>query len=483
MWSRHQTLNKPGLISFLICQPNSRLAALSSLLFFTALSVLGHTSPPESVTIPCATAELKQGLVVESAAKNSEGDKAGLGEGDVILSWTRGDVKGEIESPFDLSEIEIEQEPQGRVTLEGTRGGLKQEWVMGPDNWGIQARPSLPPTLLAVYREGQELAKAGKLSETAERWRAGAAEGEKYQCSWLSPWFLFHAAEVLANARQWKDSNALYQQAIRQAAGASSEVRAQLMQALAGVLEQQSDSANAEKYQQEALKEIQRPGPERLATAAGLDNLGKVADDRGDLAKAQEYFRQALAINEKLAPGSLAVAKSLHGLGSVADERGDLIKADEYNSQALEIRKKVAPGSLTVAESLNNLGEVADDRGDLAEAEEYYRKALEIRKRLAPDSLAVEGSLINLGNIADDRGDPAKAEDYYRQTLEIGKKLAPGSLAVAASLNNLGLVANEFKDLAKAEEYYRQSLEIRKILAPGSLDVGGEPEQPCHGYV
>ena len=463
--------NKPRTISIPISQRNSQLAALFLLSIFSSLCALGLTRPPDRVAIPCATAALKQGVVVESVAKKSEGEKAGLAEGDVILSWTRSDVRGEFESPFDLSKIQTEEEPRGRVILEGTQDGLKRTWAMGPENWGIQVRPSLSSTLLAIYREGIELANAGKLSEAADRWRATAAAGQKSQCSLLSPWFLFHAAEAFANARQWKDASDLYQEAIRSAAGSSPEVRAQILQALARAFEQESDWANAEKYQQEALKEIRRANSESLAVAASLNSLGRIDDDGGHLARAEQYFHQALAICEKLAPGSLAAAKSLHNLGSVADERGDLEKAEEYDHQALEIRQALAPGGLDVAASLHSLGDVADDRGNLAKAESYYRQALDIRNRLAPGTLDAAATLNSLGSIAEDRGDLAKAEDNYRQALDINDKLAPGGLKVAVGLNNLGLVANERGDAAKAEDYYRQALDIRKKLEPDSLDV------------
>jgi CHAT domain-containing protein/Tfp pilus assembly protein PilF len=471
VWSGHKRLNKPGSILVSISHPSSRSVVLVSLLFLAALSVSGETRSPQIVTAPCAATDLKHGLVVEGVAKNSEGEKAGLAEGDIVLSWARGSIQGEIESPFDLSEIEIEQEPRGPVTLEGTRAGLKQAWIIGPDKWDVQTRPNFSSTLLATYLEGQQLAKVGKLRETVERWRAAAVEGQANQCSWLSPWFLSQAAEALANAQQWKDSGALYLEAIAKGAEAGPEVRAQLLQALAGVFERQSDSSSAEKYQQKALKEIEKRGLERLATAASLNRLGRDADDRGDLSGAEAYFHQALAISVKLAPGSLSEARSLHSLGSVADERGDLDKAEEYNRQALDIRTRLTPGSLNVAASLNNLGNVADDRGDLDKAEDYYRQALDIRQELVPASIDVVQSLNSLGNIAADRGNLGKAQDYYGQALEIGKKLAPDSLEVAASLNNLGLVANERGDLAETEDYFRQALEIRKKLAPGSLDV------------
>jgi CHAT domain-containing protein/tetratricopeptide (TPR) repeat protein len=471
MWNGRQTANKVELTTTPMFQSNALWAVVSSLFFLVVPSILGQTRPPEGVTIPCATAELKQGLVVESLTKNSEGEKAGILEGDVIRSWTRVDVKGKIESPFDLSEIETEQEPRGRVTLEGTRGELKQAWVMGPNRWDIQTRPSLPPSLLVIYRDGRDLAKAGKLDEAAERWRVAAAEGRKLQCSWLSPWLLFQAAEVLANARHWKVSDSFYQEATREAAGASSETKAQLLQALAQAFEQQSDWTNSEKYNLEALKEIQRSAPEGLTAAAILNRLGGVADRRGDLSKAEVLFRQALTINKKLAPGSLAVALSLHSLGNVLCDRGDLDKAEEYYHQALEIRERFAPGSLDVTADLNGLGNVAYGRGDLDNAEKYYSQASEMREKLAPGGLDVAMSLNNLGNVAEERGDLAKAEEFHRQALEIRERLAPGSLYVAASLNNLGEVENDRWNLAKAEEYHRHALEIHQRLAPGSLAV------------
>jgi CHAT domain-containing protein/Tfp pilus assembly protein PilF len=451
-------------------------------------------------------------VVVEGVAKNSEGEKAGLAEGDTILSWTRGDANGRISSPFDLTEIETEQEPRGRVTLEGTRGGAMQTWVIGPDRWDIQVRPSLPPDLLTIYREGQELARSGKFSDAEERWRAAAADRRKYQCEWLGPWVLFHGAEALAEVRQWKESDVLYQAAIELAADAGPCVRAQVQRDWAHVFQLRSDLANAVKYYRQADVEIQKSSPESLATADTLNHLGQILIERGDLDKAGQYFSQALeideklasgslavastlnnlgivayergdldqaeehhrqsfAIREKLAPGSLDVAASLNNLGNVADERGNLAKSDQYYQQSLAIRERLAPGSLDVASTLNNLGGEAFERGDLFKAEEYHRQALAIREKLAPGSPAVATSLINLGNVSDGRGDLAQAEEYYARFLAIEEKLAPASLGVALALNNLGVLTWERGDLARAEEYYRQSLAIREKLAPGSLDV------------
>jgi CHAT domain-containing protein/Tfp pilus assembly protein PilF len=415
-------------------------------------------------------AELNHGLVVESVARNFEGEKAGLAEGDIILSWSRGDTKGQIESPFDLSEIEAEQAPRGRVMLEGKRGEATQIWAIGPDKWGIQTRPNLTGSLLDIYLEGQEQATAGKLNDAVARWHA-AAEGRKYLCSWFGPWLLFHASETLANARQWKDASALYQEAVGHGAGVNSEIRAQLLQALSEAFKQQSDWANAEKYQQEALREIQHSGLDSLSGAEGLTNLGNIAKDRGDLNKAEEYYRQGLEIRKRLAPDSLDLAASLNNLGRAAFVQGDLVGAEDYYHQGLEIMKKVAPDSLGMAVSLNGLGNVGYDRGELDKAEEYHRQALEIREKLAPGSLDVTASLNNLGMDLGLSGDLAKAEEYVRQALAIAEKLAPSSLNVAVELGNLGSLVHARGDVAKSAEYHRQALEIREKLAPGSLDV------------
>jgi CHAT domain-containing protein/Tfp pilus assembly protein PilF len=427
--------------------------------------------PPGKLTVPCGAAELKQGLIVESVVKNYEGKKAGLTAGDIILGWTRGEAKGEIESPFDLSEIETEQRPQGRVTLEGMRGGAKQKWVIGPNLWGIKARPSLSGSLLAIYREGLELARSGKIIEAAARWQAAAGRSQRHNCSWLSAWFLSRAAAALADGRQWERPDAFYKDAMEQAADAGPEVKVPLLRAWAEIFHQRGDLANAEEYYRQAGLESQRSGVENLTNANNLNDLGLVLRERGNLDKGEECHRKALGIQKELAPSSLDLASTLDNLGDVMDERGDVAKAEDYYRQSLAMREKLAPVSLDWANSLDNLGNVMDERGDVAKAENYYRQSLAMREKLAPGSLDVAYSLDNLGNVMDERGDVAKAEHYYRQSLEIREKLAPHSLDFASNLDSLGDVEAQRGDSAKAEDYYGQSLAIREKLAPGSLDL------------
>src|SRR5260370_20072167 len=104
------------------------------------------------------------GVVIEKVVKNSDGERAGLKEEDILLRWSRGESKGEIESPFDVSLIQIEQASRGAVTLEGESGSEKTVWILGAGDWCLRPRPNLPLHLLTLYREGQTLADSVNLT-------------------------------------------------------------------------------------------------------------------------------------------------------------------------------------------------------------------------------------------------------------------------------------------------------------------------------
>src|SRR6266849_8648815 len=85
---------------------------------------------------------LLNGVVVEFLTAGQEGEKAGIQPGDVLLRWSRGDEAGEIESPFDLNYLKVEQASRGTLKLEGQRGGVNWTWSFGSDYWGIWVHPN-----------------------------------------------------------------------------------------------------------------------------------------------------------------------------------------------------------------------------------------------------------------------------------------------------------------------------------------------------
>ena len=429
------------------------------------------TSNLENRASTKASAELRKGVVVDTVKKNLEAYKAGLQNGDILLSWTRADAKGEIASPFDVSEIEAEQAPRGTVTLEGLRGTTKRTWVLEPGSWGVDTRPNLPESLLVIYLEGQKLATGGKLQDAVARLQSAAGKVQESQSSWLAPWFLFQAGELLANARQWKEADVVYEEAVQESSRAGPAVKVHLLRAWALSFLQQGDWSNAVNHYQQAAEESRKISPESLILAETLDKLAYSARQRGDLGGTERYHLQALAIRERLASGSLAVAKSLYFIGMVAADQGDLIKANNYCEQALAITEKLEPGGMEMANDLTGLGSVASLRGNLSKAEELYRQALAVEKKVDPGGMPVAASFTNLGHVAQERGDLNKAEEYYRRGLEIWEKLAPDTLLVAANLNYLGSVVLERDSPDKAEEYYQKALAIEQRQAPGGEGV------------
>src|SRR5262249_17656722 len=102
--------------------------SVSLLTFFGALG--GTLSALQKTENSSVLEEHKPGVVVEEVKKNLEADKAAVQPGDILQHWTCGDRQGEIESPFDLTRIKIDQAPQPTVTITGLRGTQTKLWVL-----------------------------------------------------------------------------------------------------------------------------------------------------------------------------------------------------------------------------------------------------------------------------------------------------------------------------------------------------------------
>jgi CHAT domain-containing protein/Tfp pilus assembly protein PilF len=417
---------------------------------------------------------LGPGVVLEKVSAHGEAEKAGLQEGDVLLTWSRGASQGEIQSPFDILEIHTDQSPLGDVKLEGMRGTEKRYWSLGPDSWRLTTRPNFTGDLLATYRQGQVLAETGKsadITKAARLWQAVANGDSDAQNTRLRTWLFFRSAELLREAEQWQDADGAYQSATQSAARVGASVEVQVLQSWAQSYRQRNDWANAERILQQAIDKSESWAHGGFATASSFLALGTIASQRGNLDGAERYFGQACEIDKKLAPESLPAATCLSGLGMVAYQRGKLAVAEDFHRQSFAIREKLAPASLDVANSLMNLGDVAIQRGALAKAEEYYRQSLEIQEKLSPASLEVAASLDGIGNALLELGDFDNAELYCNQAVEIKKKLAPGSMNLATTILRLAKIARLRGNLAKAEGYYRGALDIQQKIAPGTLNL------------
>src|SRR2546423_10533849 len=113
----------------------------SLLLALLTFCSLGFSQKPPGTT---TSDELRPGVVVEEVKEYWGAEQGGLQAEDILLEWSRGDAHGRIESPFDLTEIEIEQAARGVVTVKGLRGNESKTWELGAAAWGIKIRPNFP---------------------------------------------------------------------------------------------------------------------------------------------------------------------------------------------------------------------------------------------------------------------------------------------------------------------------------------------------
>ena len=403
---------------------------------------------------------LKKGLIVEQVITNSQAQRAGVQPGDVLLGWKRGSVYGDFQSPFDLAYIFLEQAPRGPITITAIRGGNPLQWQFGSDSWGFSARPNFSEPLLSSYRQSERWFASGKLAKATDGLRVSAAGLPGDSPPWLRPWLLSHAGKILVGAREWELADAVYQEALAQAADAGSVVRAELFRQVAFGFEVRQDLSRAAENYQNVLAEAGKLGRKTMLESNTHQSLAVIALKRGDFDSAENHLLRARTIAEFLAPDGIQTILATANLAVLYQDQGRLQEAEQLYLKVLDKEEKHFPRSTHLENTLNDLGVLYDQQGDLARAEAYHRKALSVAEHLDPDSLDVADILADLAECMAEQENPAAAEIFQKRALSIREKANPGGLPSAYSLAGLGKIARLRGDLIKAQEYYSQSLTI-----------------------
>jgi CHAT domain-containing protein len=414
--------------------------------------------------------------MVEAVAAKTEAERIGFAAGDVILRWSRGGSGGEINSPIDLFEVEIEQLPRGPISLSGRRGTQEKSWLwtestnwsVREGDWGLTARPNLQGRVVERYQTGQKAAESGKPAEAGEIWKA-LADDNQTQGLRLSAWLLLRSAQMRMLASDWEQAEATCQKAAPLPGSALTKVT--LLRICGDSLDRAKQTERAERVYRQALAEAQQSLPGSLAAASLLTVIGRMVYGRDEMTPGMDLISQALQIQQKLAPESLVTAATLHRLGTLCQWTGKLKRSEELLEQALAIRERHAPESTAVAVTLESLGDTSTILGDVDKGLLRLVRSSELWQKLQPDSLFVAGSLVDLSNVWDEIGDRTKAEDCLRRALSIQRKLKPRGGGVAYALNNLGLLVQEEGQLAQAEALFNESMDILKEIAPESQQM------------
>jgi CHAT domain-containing protein/Tfp pilus assembly protein PilF len=408
------------------------------------------------------------GLVVEAVATDSLGAKAGLKNGDRILTYD----DRELGTPAAFHAAQENTFGKKELVLRVSRGEEILRIPAPPGSLGARVRPELPSAALTLYEDGNAKWKRKMPNEATVTLEAAANAARQAGDETSEAWLYGRIADVYESQRLWKQAREAHLRAweILTELG-DPAAQSHTLSALGRCSEYLEDFPAAERWFAQAMKVDTAAGFE-MWVAVDLNSLAFVISARGDIQTVQDYLSRSLAIRERLDPNSLSVAKVLNNLGNVARGRGDLDAAKIYHCRALAIRERLAPNSADVATSLSNMGNLNRSLGDLDAAQEYHSRSLAIYERLKPNTASVAHVLNNLGALSFYRGNLDAAHDYNSRALAIRERLKPGSLDVAMSLNNLGDVALGRGELEAARSYYSRALAIREQrLAPNLQDV------------
>jgi tetratricopeptide (TPR) repeat protein len=160
-----------------------------------------------------------------------------------------------------------------------------------------------------------------------------------------------------------------------------------------------------------------------------LQNLADVRSNQGRYGEAESLSSRALAIREKdLGPDAVAVAYSLNQLGWAMKQRGRYAKAEPLFKRALTFRKKrLGLDHPYTAITLQNLADAISNHGHYREAEPQSRRALAIReKALGAQAPEVAISANELAWAEEQQGRYAEAESLDRALGTADQPAVPG---------------------------------------------------------
>lgn len=446
------------------CNRKACFAALCCLVLMLGTTMHGQSPHASKVSsAEKAGPQLLPGIVVEKIEKNSEADKAGLREGDVLLSWSRGDVRGALDSPFEQLWFNFQMPIYAPLVFEGYRGGTARKWKGGFYSAGLTIRPNFGSRLLSLYRESLRSAVAIKADNGTALSDGFAASGPDGQPPWLRSWFLLHVAEAHTVSRRWNEADLFYDAASR-AAEELPEVKGLVLAYWAKSFQVRQDLEHAIKYYELAL-----PGTRLMASRKSISekrpHLAGPAfcastDDMPDLPR-QDGDPQSLSY-----PSGSVVSTILDLLGAFNTEQGNLEQAEQFLLQERRVSRQLGTSTFY---GLNGLAGVAFSLGNIQTAEQYFRAAL------SSCHMGRSTSLASLALIAEMRGNFARAEQLFRKGMAIyyrrpfnERNSAYGRLWLALTLSNLGLLAEDEGNYGAALEFHRKALTRYKDAVHGN---------------
>ncbi|HYL26877.1 MAG TPA: tetratricopeptide repeat protein [Candidatus Nitrosotalea sp.] len=223
----------------------------------------------------------------------------------------------------------------------------------------------------------------------------------------------------------------------------------------------------AEPLLDRALAIVERVlGPEDVAVADALENLGILYDRRGRYEEEVPLHLRVVTIREKaLGSNHPDVATSLNNLALVYERLERYGEAIPLYLRALAIDEEVPEmHPNVVATTLNNLANVYYRMGRLSDAEPLHARALAMREAsLGPEHPDIVQSLTNLARTYAGQQRYDEAMPLNLRAVALGERvLGPDHPIVGFSLYNLAGLYVAQERLEEAEALYARALALRE---------------------
>ena len=191
-----------------------------------------------------------------------------------------------------------------------------------------------------------------------------------------------------------------------------------------------------------------------------LKLTGLYLSTRARYAQAQSLLEQALVIDEQVGgPEQIAVAIDLNNLGSLYWEQGKYEEAESSLTRAMTIWKQQDQEHPGAAECFNNLACVYQTMGRYKEAEPLFLHALNIDEQVfGPEHSEVAIDLSNLAEIYRALGRYEEAKSLLERALAIWKRLNQEHPNGAVCLHNLAHLYLEQGRYTQQEPFLEHSL-------------------------
>ena len=407
-------------------------------------------------------------VVVYSVVPTSEAERAGIAEGDVLVSWLRpatekvpSSAEGSLARGLDLRLVEIEQANIAPVTLELVRAGERRFVAIGSGAWQVEARPVLEGAELTAWTQGQE-SRGTDTQATVAAWGPlidtwSNVPDRRADAVWLG----LELAEVLQDSGDLEAAEKRYAASVDMVPTPDRRLRALALAMFAQFYADRAGRAEvAMQRVQESLALWQQIDPEGMGTLYTLRLVGFMHLELGDPSATRATLRRQLAILRERAALTAQESTIHHNLGYLHWLERDLVAAEAELSRANDVVRELGLGPIYLRSRHVMLGVIASQRGDLEAAEFHHREMVRIDESMDGDPANLASAYGNLGATLLRAGKLDDAETAFARSLEIRRRIQPGSLPLAMALES---VANVRLRKGEHEEALAILLEARRI--------------------